>query len=87
MVRVRRILVETLLAGVRWPEQKAPRIQQVLREITARCDGILSLDFLADLEIVAARAWLESMSGVGPKTSAAVLLFSLLRALAPRDGR
>ena len=79
MVRVRRILVETLLAGVRWPEQKAPRIQQVLREITARCDGILSLDFLADLEIVAARAWLESMSGVGPKTSAAVLLFSTLR--------
>jgi endonuclease-3 len=34
---------------------------------------------LAELEVPAARTWLESLPGVGPKTSAAVLLFSRLR--------
>ena len=73
--------VEALLRPCTWPEQKAPRIQAVLREITARCgtDAPCSLDFLADLPIPEARAWLESISGVGPKTSAATLLFSNLR--------
>lgn len=71
--------VEALLNGVRWPEQKAPRIQQILREITKRLNGELTLDFLAELSVTEARAWLEQMNGVGPKTSAAVLLFSTLR--------
>ena len=31
------------------------------------------------MEVTEARAWLESLSGVGPKTSAAVLSFSTLR--------
>jgi endonuclease-3 len=70
--------VEEAIAAVTWPEQKAPRIQQVLREISAR-RGELSLDFLADLEVPDARRWLESLPGVGPKTSAATLLFSRLR--------
>jgi endonuclease III len=56
----------------------APRIQQVLREIT-RQRGDLSLDFLAELSVVEARRWLEQLPGVGPKTSAATLLFSRLR--------
>lgn len=66
------------IAGVTWPEQKAPRIQAVLRAVTER-RGALSLDFLGDLPVREARAWLESIPGVGPKTSAAVLSFSLLR--------
>ena len=41
--------------------------------------GALSLDFLADLSVPEARAWLEALPGVGPKTSAAVLSFSHLR--------
>ena len=61
-----------------WPEQKAPRLQQVLRAVT-ELRGELSLDFLADLPVAAAREWLEDLPGVGPKTSAAVLLFSRLR--------
>ncbi|HEX5871508.1 MAG TPA: hypothetical protein VFY65_13875 [Longimicrobium sp.] len=61
-----------------WPEQKAPRIQHVLRDVTAR-RGELSLEFLAEMPVLEARAWLESLTGVGPKTSAAVLLFSRLR--------
>ena len=70
--------VEQAIAAVTWPEQKAPRIQHVLREITRR-HGALSLDFLADLTVAEARQWLEELPGVGPKTSAATLLFSRLR--------
>jgi endonuclease-3 len=68
---------ETIQAST-WPEQKAPRIQAILRAITER-HGSLSLDFLADMSVPKARAWLESITGIGPKTSAAVLLFSTLR--------
>lgn len=71
-------LVEMLVASCTWPEQKAPRIQAVLRLITERRQGELSLDFLAGLSIADARAWLEELPGVGPKTSAAVLSFSRL---------
>lgn len=70
--------IEAAIARVTWPEQKAPRIQAVLRAIQAE-HGTLSLDFLADLPVEDARVWLERLPGVGPKTSAAVLSFSLLR--------
>lgn len=70
--------VEAAIAPVTWPEQKGPRIQQVLGEITAR-RGELSLDFLVELTVPEARQWLEELPGVGPKTSAATLLFSRLR--------
>ena len=71
--------VQNAIAACTWPEQKAPRLQQILRLIGEKRDGDLSLDFLADLSVSDARAWLESLPGVGPKTSAAVLLFSRLR--------
>ncbi|NEU11185.1 Fe-S cluster assembly protein HesB [Methylobacterium sp. BTF04] len=70
--------IEATIAGVTWPELKAPRIQAVLRAI-AEHQGALSLDFLKDLSVEEARAWLEAIPGIGPKTSAAVLSFSLLR--------
>ena len=70
--------VEAAIAPATWPEQKAPRIQQALRDIAGR-HGALSLDFLAGLPLREARDWLEAIPGVGPKTSAAVLLFSRLR--------
>jgi endonuclease-3 len=71
--------VEAAIAPCTWPEQKAPRLQQVLRLISDRRQGDLSLDFLANLSVAEARAWLEDLPGVGPKTSAAVLSFSCLR--------
>jgi endonuclease III len=70
--------VEATIQGVTWPEQKAPRLQAVLRAIEGR-HGSLSLDFLKDMPVEEARAWLESIPGIGPKTSAAVLSFSVLR--------
>ncbi|MGB3297402.1 MAG: hypothetical protein WBA76_03960 [Phormidesmis sp.] len=70
--------VQVAISPCTWPEQKAPRIQQILQQITQE-RGELSIDFLADLSVEAARAWLETLTGVGPKTSAAVLSFSTLR--------
>lgn len=71
--------VERAIAACTWPEQKAPRIQRVLRNITERGGGQLSLDFLRDWPVAKARAWLQELPGVGPKTSAAVISFSTLR--------
>ena len=56
--------------------QKGPRIQQVLRAITAERGG-LDLEFLRDWPVEQGRAWLTGFNGVGPKTAAIVLLFSL----------
>ena len=64
--------------------QKGPRIQKALRRITEE-RGALALDFLADLPLKEARAWLMSLDGVGPKTAAIVLLFSLGRPAFPVD--
>ncbi|ALD21614.1 endonuclease III domain-containing protein [Hymenobacter sp. DG25A] len=71
--------VQAAISSCTWPEQKAPRIQAMLREISERCGGPCDLAFLADMPVAEARAWLESLNGVGPKTSAATLLFSTLR--------
>lgn len=64
--------------------QKGPRIQQVLRAITEE-RGSLSLDFLADLPTEEARTWLTKFNGVGPKTAAIVLCFSLNKPAFPVD--
>jgi endonuclease-3 len=64
--------------------QKGPRIQQVLHEITAE-RGSLDLGFLKDMPLEEARAWLMKFKGVGPKTAAIVLLFSLGRPAFPVD--
>jgi endonuclease III len=64
--------------------QKGPRMQQVLREITAE-RGSLDIDFLRDLSTEEARAWLLKFNGVGPKTAAIVLQFSLGKPAFPVD--
>ena len=64
--------------------QKGPRIQQVLRNIAAE-RGSLDLFFLADMPVGEARAWLTRFNGVGPKTAAIVLCFSLNRPAFPVD--
>jgi endonuclease-3 len=64
--------------------QKGPRIQNMLREIT-RQRGELSLDFLAQLPDAEALEWLMTFKGVGPKTASIVLLFSLGKPAFPVD--
>ncbi|MDX2241379.1 MAG: hypothetical protein NW224_11905 [Leptolyngbyaceae cyanobacterium bins.302] len=71
--------VQTAIAPCTWADSKAPRIQQVLRLISDRLNGSWTLDFLGEMPVSEARAWLETLPGVGPKTSAAVLAFSRLR--------
>ena len=56
--------------------QKGPRIQQVLNEIHAE-RGDLDLSFLRVLPRDEVRRWLLNFNGVGPKTAAIVLQFSL----------
>jgi endonuclease-3 len=63
---------------------KAPRIQEALRRIQAE-QGELSLEFLDDLSVEQARAWLLDLPGVGPKTAAIVLLFALGKPAFPVD--
>jgi endonuclease-3 len=64
--------------------QKGPRIQAVLREITAE-RGALDLGFLANLPVDEAHDWLTHFKGVGPKTAAIVLVFSLGKPAFPVD--
>jgi endonuclease III len=76
-------IIETIrVAGL--ANQKGPRIQNVLREITAE-RGNLDLTFLGDLPLEEARSWLIKFHGVGPKTAAIVLQFSLNRPAFPVD--
>lgn len=77
--------VQATIASCTWPEQKAPRLQQILRLITQE-RGSLSLDFLETMASEEAQTWLQTLPGVGPKTSAAVLAFSRMRRVAlPMD--
>jgi endonuclease III len=63
---------------------KAPRIQAVLQEILDRRGG-LDLDFLRDLPMADAKAWLTSLPGIGPKTAACVLCFACEMPALPVD--
>jgi len=56
--------------------QKGTRIQAILHQISIEKGG-LDLNFLKELDREEARAWLSRFKGVGPKTAAIVLLFSL----------
>jgi endonuclease-3 len=65
-------------------DTKAPRIQAILREIRER-RGRFDLSYLRDLPDEEARSELVSLPGVGPKTAAVVLSFSLGRDSMPVD--
>ncbi len=84
---VRDAPTEAVIAAIRpagLANQKGPRIQQVLRQITAE-RGELSLHFLGELPMEEARRWLLRFKGVGPKTAAIVLLFAFRRPAFPVD--
>jgi endonuclease-3 len=64
--------------------QKGPRIQNILKEITLQ-RGSLDISFLSDMPTDEAREWLLQFKGVGPKTAAIVLQFSLGKPAFPVD--
>ena len=76
--------VQDTIATVNFPEVKAPRLQKIMRQITEE-RGNLNLDFLCTLPLPEAMAWLDRFDGVGPKTTAAVLLFSCQMPILPVD--
>jgi endonuclease III len=76
-------IVETIRsAGL--ANQKGPRIQAALRYITGD-DGTVSLDFLAGMDVEAAKDWLTGIKGIGPKTAAIILLFAFHKPAFPVD--
>lgn len=64
--------------------QKGHRMQRALQQITEE-HGVLNLGFLEDLPLEEAKEWLLRFKGVGPKTAAIVLLFSLGKPAFPVD--
>ena len=85
--QVRDAHIEVVVEAIRpagLANQKGPRIQEALRFIT-RERGELTLDFLAKWPVDEAKDWLCSIDGVGPKTTAIVLLFALGRPAFPVD--
>lgn len=76
--------VQDAIANVNWPEVKAPRLQAIMRRITEE-RGELNLNFLRDLPVEESAAWLNRLEGVGPKTTACVLLFSCQQPILPVD--
>ncbi len=76
-------IVEAIkIAGL--SQRKGPRIQQALQRITEE-RGELSLEFLNELSVDEAKAWLTSSKGIGPKTAAIILLFAMDRPAFPVD--
>lgn len=63
---------------------KAPRIQAVVREIREEV-GSYDLSFLGEMELGEAKAWLRRLNGIGPKTAAIILCFSLGMPAMPVD--
>ena len=64
--------------------QKSVRIQKILVEILKRI-GHFDLEFLAAKPLEETREWFTSLPGVGPKTAAVVMAFSLRMPAFPVD--
>lgn len=76
-------LAETIRSGG-LADRKAPRIQGALRRVLEE-RGRFEIDFLADLPVEQAMAWLTSFDGVGHKTASIVLLFCFGKPAFPVD--
>ena len=72
--QVQEVIEAIKIAGL--GQTKGPRMQEALRHITTE-RGRLELDFLREMSVEEAKAWLTAMDGIGPKTAAIILLFSL----------
>jgi len=64
---------------------KAPRILAILDEIAERQDGRIDLSWMRSASDEEVRDYLVTLPGVGPKTAACVLAFSLGRPALPVD--
>ncbi len=76
-------LIDVIRPGGLAP-QKAPRIQASLQRLR-ETNGDHSLEFLGEMEPLAARDWLTDIDGVGVKTASVVLMMSFGMPLMPVD--
>lgn len=84
---VRDAKIEEVIEAIRvagLANRKAPRIQEVLRQINEK-RGKLDISFLREMDTEEARQWLLQFNGVGRKTAAIVLQFSLGKPAFPVD--
>lgn len=68
----------------RYPGQKAPQIQQTL-QIIKQERGEFNIDFLEEMPVEEAMAWLTKLPGVGVKTATLLLLFNFKKPVMPVD--
>lgn len=72
------------IASSRYPEVKAVNIKKVVARIIEE-QGAPNIDFLKDMSLEEAMAWLTSLPGVGLKTATLVLLFNFQKPVMPVD--
>ena len=65
-------------------KQKSARIKEVLNIVRADI-GSFDLSFLGEMQLDEAKAWLKALPGVGPKTAAIILCFSMGMPAMPVD--
>lgn len=68
--------VERAVRSAGLAKQKVPRIQETLKRVR-ELTGDYDLTFLKEMPLANAKEWLKALPGVGPKTAAIVLSFSL----------
>jgi endonuclease III len=84
VVRARPTAVANAIRTGGLANTKAPRIQAILQAVFDR-DGTYDLSWMEDASDDDIRRYLTSLPGVGPKTAAVVLAFSLGRSAMPVD--
>lgn len=77
------VIADTIRSGG-LADAKAPRIKEVLGAIHAKT-GATNLDFMWEMPTEDAKQYLSEFHGVGPKTVACVMMFSLCRPVLPVD--
>jgi endonuclease III len=68
--------IERAIRSAGLSKTKAPRIKEVLGLVREKL-GDFDLTFLAEMPLADAKAWLKDLPGIGPKTAAIILCFSL----------
>lgn len=76
--------LEGAIAPSNYPEVKAPQIQKTVAEVLKKGRDA-NLDFLRELPLEDALAWLTALPGVGVKTASLVLLFCFSKPILPVD--
>lgn len=76
--------IEMAIRSAGLSKTKAPRIKEVLGIVREKV-GSFDLTFLAEKPLAEAKQWLKDLPGIGPKTAAIILCFSLGMPAMPVD--